>query len=108
MGYGRRFVAEKDIRVGILNMGYADGLRRDAWSRNLAFYYKGERAPLLGVVSMDMCAVDLTNIKADLDLKSELEWVGPYQSVESIALALGTVPYEIFTSLSTRIERQVL
>ncbi len=108
VGYGRRFIADKDMRIAILNMGYADGLRRDAWSRNLAFHYKGESAPLLGVVSMDMCAVDCTQIKADIPLDADFEWIGPQQSVETIARALSTVPYEIFTSLSVRIERQII
>lgn len=108
MGYGRRFTADRDMRIGILNMGYADGLRRDSWSRNLAFYYKGEKAPLLGVVSMDMCAVDCTNIQSEIPMAADFEWIGAQQSVETIALALGTVPYEIFTSLSVRIERQIV
>jgi alanine racemase len=108
VGYGRRFVADRNMRIAILNFGYADGLRRDSWTRNLAFFYKGERAPLLGVVSMDMCAVDCTDIKSEIALHSEFEWMGSMQSVETIARALGTVPYEVFTSLSTRIERQLV
>jgi alanine racemase len=108
VGYGRKYTADKDTRIGILNIGYADGLRRDAWSRNLAFYYKGEKAPLLGVISMDMCAVDLTNIEAEVTPHSEFEWIGSHQSPETIARALGTIPYEILTSLSVRIDRQVV
>ena len=107
VGYSRRYIADKDTRVGILNLGYADGLRRDAWSRNLSFYYQGQRAPFLGVVSMDMCAVDCSQLDFDLPLGAEFEWIGPQQSVETVALALGTIPYEIFTSLAARIERQV-
>lgn len=108
VGYGRRYTADRDMRIAILNFGYADGLRRDSWSRNLAFYYKGQRAPLVGVVSMDMCAVDCTAIEEDIPSDAEFEWIGAQQSVESIAKALGTVPYEIFTSLSVRIERQLV
>ncbi len=107
VGYGRRFTAEQDMRIAVLNLGYADGLRRDSWSRNLAFHFKGERAPLLGVISMDMCAVDCTHIQAEVAPSAEFEWIGPQQSVESIALALGTIPYEVLTSLSVRIERQL-
>ena len=107
VGYGKRYVADRDMRVAVLNMGYADGLRRDSWSRNLAFYYKGERTPLLGLISMDMCAVDCTHIKEDLASDAEFEWIGSHQSVEMIAQALGTIPYEVFTSLSLRIERQL-
>ncbi|MEZ4815128.1 MAG: alanine racemase [Bdellovibrionota bacterium] len=108
VGYGRRYIADKDTRVAILNIGYADGLRRDSWARNLAFYYKGERAPLLGTVSMDMCAVDCTQIKEEILPNAEFEWIGPHQSVETIALAQSTIPYEVFTSLSVRIERQLV
>lgn len=108
VGYGRRYVADKDTRVAILNMGYADGLRRDSWSRNLAFYFKEQRAPLIGVVSMDMCAVDVTEVTHPLNKGDELEWIGAHQSVETISKALGTVPYEVFTSMSVRIERELV
>lgn len=108
VGYGRRFVASQKTRVGILNIGYADGLRRDAWKLGLSFYYEGKRVPFLGTVSMDMCAVDCTNMKSQLSLGSEFEWVGEKQSLEKIADAQRTIPYEVLTSLSARVERVVI
>jgi alanine racemase len=108
VGYGRRFVASQKTRVGILNMGYADGLRRDSWKLGLSFFYEGKRVPFLGTVSMDMCAVDCTKIKENIPLGSEFEWVGEKQSLEKIADAQKTIPYEILTSLSARVERVVV
>lgn len=108
VGYGRRFVASQKTRVGILNIGYADGLRRDSWKLGLSFYYEGKRVPFLGTVSMDMCAVDCTNIKGNLSLGSEFEWVGEKQSLEKVAEAQKTIPYEVLTSLSARVERVIV
>jgi alanine racemase len=108
VGYGRRFVASQKTRVGILNIGYADGLRRDSWKQGLCFYYEGKKIPFLGTVSMDMCAVDCTGIKGNLSLGSEFEWVGEKQSLEKIAEAQKTIPYEVLTSLSARVERVVV
>ena len=108
VGYGRRFVASQKIRVGILNIGYADGLRRDSWKLGLSFYFEGKKVPFLGTVSMDMCAVDCTHIKSNLKLGSEFEWIGEKQSLEKIAEAQKTIPYEILTSLSARVERVII
>lgn len=108
VGYGRRFVASQKTRVGILNIGYADGLRRDSWKLGLSFYYEGKRVPFLGTVSMDMCAVDCTSLKGNISLGSEFEWVGEKQSLEKIADAQKTISYEVLTSLSARVERVIV
>lgn len=108
VGYGRRFVASQKTRVGILNIGYADGLRRDSWKLGLCFYYEGKKIPFLGTVSMDMCAVDCTNLKGNVSLGSEFDWVGEKQSLEKIADAQKTIPYEVLTSLSARVERVIV
>jgi alanine racemase len=61
IGYGQTFVAERPMRVGLIPAGYADGVPRSHSNRGAALV-RGQRAPLVGRVSMDQCVVDITSI----------------------------------------------
>jgi alanine racemase len=109
VGYNRQFIAKEKTYIGIVNYGYADGLRRSSWKSSLAFYYKNFKLPFLGVVSMDLCAVDCTELAREASFQEGiiLEWIGPHQSIESIAEEWDTIPYEVLTSISSRVERVI-
>jgi alanine racemase len=94
-GYGRRFVAGGEQWIGIVPVGYADGLRRDLSGTEVLV--AGERRRVVGVVSMDSFAVELDR---RLPLGAEVTIVGRSLRLEEHARVAGTITYE----LSSRIE----
>jgi alanine racemase len=109
VGYGRRFVAERDTTVGLLPIGYGDGWRR-ALSGNAEALIGGERRPLVGTVSMDSVTADL-GPGADERLRGEVAVLIGRQgderiTAEDLARRLGTINYEITCGLSARVRRR--
>ena len=103
IGYGSTYTTERDTHIGVLGMGYADGIpRRDG--ANLTFNLQGESYPVVGRVSMDFVTVDLAN-KPNIPTGSQFEWFGDNQSVDHVAKSLQTISYEIFTGLGSRVKR---
>jgi alanine racemase len=104
-GYGRRFVAERATRIGIVPVGYADGWRRGLTGTKVLV---GEtRRPVLGTVSMDSFAVDL----GDEPVGTRVTLLGDGVLAEEHARRLGTINYEITTALESdprRTARRVL
>ena len=102
-GYGCAFVAERETRIATVSAGYADGLIR-AMGGKAQLYAGDTPCPLAGRVSMDLLTVDVT----DLDtVPDTLQILGPYQTVDQLAEAAGTIGYEILTSLGARYKRVV-
>ncbi|UVO54072.1 alanine racemase [Sphingomonas sp. SUN039] len=97
VGYGATFVAARDTDVAILNIGYADGYLRSFSSRGSA----GQRRfPVLGRVSMDLTAIDVTG--ADI---GEGDWVVLDYDLPTASAASGLSQYELLTGLASRFER---
>lgn len=92
VGYGAAHVCKEPTRVGIVAAGYADGYPRAAGGR-AAVGVAGRRAAVLGRVSMDLTAVDLTGLDAAPGDEAEL-W-GPAAPAAVTAAAAGTIPYEL-------------
>jgi alanine racemase len=108
-GYGRRYVADHDTHLGMLPIGYGDGLRR-ALSGAADVLIAGSRLPLVGTVSMDNVAVDLGPDPAALQLcGAEAVLIGssgPERiTAEELAGLMGTINYEITCGLSARVRR---
>lgn len=106
VGYNMRGVADHDMRIATLSIGYADGLDRHLSCGRWSMTIGGVRVPIVGNISMDTCSVDITNVEAH-----EGDRVTVFNSVEQIndmAEKLDTIPYEILTSISTRIKRVYL
>lgn len=106
VGYNMRGVAERDMRVATLSIGYADGLDRRLSCGRWSMTIGNVRVPIVGNISMDTCSVEITGVEA-----KEGDRVTVFHSVEQInemAEILGTIPYEILTSISTRIKRVYL
>jgi len=103
VGYNRSFIADKPIRIGIVPIGYADGLSRNLGNGKGKLYVHGMAARIIGDVCMDMCMIDLTNIDAvEGDTVIVFDENHP---VDQIARDSETIPYEIFTSISRRVKR---
>ena len=103
IGYNRHGRAETDMRIGIVPIGYADGLSRLLGNGNGKFYVNGQQVPVVGDVCMDMCMLDLTHVVA-----SEGDTVVIFDAehdIEDIAKACQTIPYEIMTRVSQRVKR---
>lgn len=107
VGYGHLFTAETPTRVGIVACGYADGYPRHAGT-GTPVTVAGQGTRLLGRVSMDMLAVDLTAIPdAGVDAPVVL-WGDGGQSVDAVAQAAGTVGYELLCALAPRVPRRIV
>ena len=103
VGYGRKEVLDHDAQVATIRIGYADGLSRQFGNRKGKVLINGEYAPIIGDVCMDLCMVDITNIKAKEG--DEVIIFGEDLSVVELAESIGTIPYEILTSVSPRVKR---
>ena len=103
IGYNRHGRAEHDMRIGIVPIGYADGLSRLLGNGNGKFYVNGQQVPVVGDICMDMCMLDLTDVEAaegDTVVIFDTE-----HSITDIARACQTIPYEIMTRVSQRVKR---
>lgn len=103
VGYGRRFIAEKETKIATIPIGYADGISRHLGNSVGYVMIKNKKAPIVGSVCMDMLMVDITNI--DCKEGSEVILFGKEPSVNQIAKLLDTIPYEVLTSISQRVKR---
>ena len=101
VGYGGSFVAPRDMRVGVVACGYADGYPRHA-TEGTPVLVSGLRAPLIGRVSMEMITVDLTRLP-EAQVGSEVVLWGEGLPVDEVAACSGTVGYELLTGVSARV-----
>lgn len=106
ISYGRRYVTDRRTRMGVLAIGYADGLFR-AVSNKCAFAAGNGFAPQRGTICMDMCMVDLTELP-EVDVGSQVELFGERCSIYQLSQAAGTIPYELLCSVSKRVPRVYL
>ncbi len=103
VGYSRRGTVRRPSRIAAIPIGYADGLDRHLGNGNAYCLVNGKRAPYVGNICMDVCMIDVT----DIDCKEGdcVEIFGDNLSVTELSDRLGTIPYEILTSVSERVKR---
>ena len=110
IGYGRTFVTGRPTRMALIPIGYADGYLR-ALSNKAHVIVRGCFAPVIGRVSMDVCAIDVTEVPAAVpgDLVTLLgEQDGLTITANELAELMGTIGYEVLTGLSKRVPRVYL
>jgi alanine racemase len=108
IGYGRHgHVAPAGTVIATIPVGYADGLDRHFGCGAASFSVRGRRAPTIGNICMDMCMIDVTGIP-DVQVGDTVTIFGEDPTVGELAGILGTIPYEILTSVPRRIERIIL
>ncbi len=103
VGYGRKESLDRDARIATVRIGYADGLDRKFGNRVGQVLINGKIAPIVGNVCMDLCMVDVTDI--DAQEGDEVILFGNDLSVIDLAESIGTIPYEVLTSVSPRVKR---
>lgn len=101
VGYGGAWTARQDARIGIVAIGYGDGYTRHLGS-GTPVLLNDRRVPLVGTVSMDMIAVDLTDAPA-ARVGDEVTLWGPGLPVEELARRAGTIPYELLCGVTQRV-----
>lgn len=111
VGYGATWKADRSATVGVVLAGYADGIDRRLSRHPAESAYRvgidGCRAPLLGTVSMDMVVVDLSEVPERLRQPgTPVEFFGGEISIESMAEAAGTIPYELLVRVGPRVVRE--
>lgn len=103
IGYGASWTASHDTRMGMVAIGYADGYPRHAGTGTPAAV-RGQRIRLLGRVSMDMLAVDLSTVPEAREGDMVELW-GKTVSVDEVATCAGTIGYELLTGVTARVPR---
>ncbi|WP_068472784.1 bifunctional UDP-N-acetylmuramoyl-tripeptide:D-alanyl-D-alanine ligase/alanine racemase [Saccharicrinis aurantiacus] len=103
IGYNRQGKLDYDSDIAIVPVGYADGLDRHLGNGKGAMLVNAQLAPIVGNICMDMCMLDVTGL--DANEGQEVEIFGPNIRVEEIAKSLDTIPYEVFTGISRRVNR---
>lgn len=103
VGYNRRGIIQGERTIATLPIGYADGLSRRVGNGVGCVWINDRRAPIIGNVCMDMCMVDVTGIPCAVgDVAVVFDAKHP---VTEVAQAMGTIPYEVLTSISQRVKR---
>lgn len=104
IGYGRAGVAEKDITIATLPVGYADGYRRSFGGGRATVHLNGHEARTIGNICMDMTMIDVTEIVSRQG--DEVILFGERPDIRELAACADTIAYEILTSISPRVKRE--
>ncbi|MEQ1734071.1 MAG: bifunctional UDP-N-acetylmuramoyl-tripeptide:D-alanyl-D-alanine ligase/alanine racemase [Bacteroidia bacterium] len=104
IGYSRKGVVGRNSLIATIPIGYADGLPRKLSNGVGHVVIHGAKAPIVGNICMDMCMIDVTDIKG-VQEGDEVIVFGKGQSVYEQAHAMNTIPYEVLTSVSRRVKR---
>jgi alanine racemase len=103
IGYGRKWIAEKNMRIATVPIGYADGLSRKLGNGRGKLFVNGSYASIVGNVCMDMCMIDITDIAAEEG--DDVIVFGTEYPILKFADDMETIPYEVLTSVSRRVKR---
>ena len=107
IGYGRHgHIAPEGTVIATIPVGYADGVDRHLSRGKASFMINGHRVPTIGNICMDMCMLDVTGV--DVKVGDTVTIFGESPTVSELAEILGTIPYEILTSVPRRIERIIV
>ena len=107
VGYNGKFVATEAMTLALLPVGYADGLTRSLGNR-FSLLVRGERAPIVGRVRMDLTVIDVTDV-VDVKVGDEVTIIGrdreEWITADDHAMAAGRFSWEILTRISGRVPR---
>lgn len=107
IGYGRHGqIAPEGTDIATIPVGYADGIDRHLGCGKASFSLNGHRVPTIGNICMDMCMLDVTGTNAKPG--DTVTIFGEDPTVSELADILGTIPYEIMTSIPRRIDREII
>ena len=103
VGYNCKWIAKRDSRIAIIPIGYADGLDRKLGDEVGKVLVNGKVAPIIGRICMDMSFVDVTDVECKET--DEVVIFGDSDLLHQMADSIGTISYEILTSVSQRVKR---
>ena len=103
VGYSRKGVLKRDSRIAAIPIGYADGLDRHLGNRHGYCIVNGQKAEYVGNICMDVALIDVTDIPCYEG--DQVEIYGRQLPVSVLSDILGTIPYEVLTSVSNRVKR---
>ena len=103
IGYGRHTTLTEDRQIAVIPIGYADGFDRRFSNYGGEVIVRGKRCPVVGNVCMDQAMVDVTG--ADAHVGDPVEVFGERLPLQELSDRLGTIPYEVLTSVSRRVQR---
>ena len=103
VGYSRKGHLERPSRIAAIPIGYADGLNRHLGRGNAYCLVNGKKAPYVGNICMDVCMIDVTDI--DCREGDQAIIFGDDLPITVLSDKLDTIPYEVLTSISTRVKR---
>ena len=104
IGYSRRTTVDRPSRIAAIPIGYADGLNRRLGNRQCYCLVHGQRAPYVGNICMDVCMIDVTDIP-DVREGDSVTIFGEGLPVTVLSDAIGTIPYEVLTGISQRVQK---
>jgi alanine racemase len=107
IGYNRNGVARDDIIIGVIPIGYADGLDRRLGNGKGKLFIHGRPVSLVGNVCMDLCMADITGLSKEMTVNEGDEVIifGDNYPISSLAADMETIPYEVLTGISRRVKR---
>lgn len=103
VGYSRKGRLNRTSRIAAIPIGYADGLNRHLGNGRGYCLVNGQQAPYVGNICMDVCMIDVTDI--DCTEGNQVEIFGDHLPITVLSDLLDTIPYEVLTSVSTRVKR---
>lgn len=109
VGYGGRWTASRPSRIGIVPVGYADGYSWRLGNR-AEVLVGGQRVPVVGSVSMDLLAVDITGVATDVGTRATLLGRQGAEAISAVELAaeVGTIPYQLLCLFGLRLPRRTV
>ncbi len=103
VGYNKSWIANATTKIGVVSIGYADGMLRTLGNSNLSLYINNKPAKIIGDICMDMCMVDLTGIEAKEN--DDVVIFNADHPITELAKVGNTIPYEILSRISRRVKR---
>ena len=106
VSYNRKFITKRKTKVATIQIGYADGLRRELSGIGEVVVH-GQKAPIIGNVCMDSCMVDVTDVDEEVKVGDDIYiWDNDLITLEDIANKCNTINYEILSTISSRVIRR--
>ena len=105
IGYNRGFIADKDMTIATVALGYADGLLRVFGNGKTSLIVKGQPCKIVGNICMDMCMIDISHIEEATEGEEVIVFDDKYQDLDRFSRSAGMISYEVLCSLSERVER---
>lgn len=107
IGYNRKYTAQKDMRIAMINIGYADGLMRNLGNEKYSVLCQNQPCLILGNVCMDITIIDISHL-IEVNEGDEVVLFNHNWSIAHMAKIAGTIPYEILTRLAPRIVKEYI